>query len=370
MGSAARVGTESTIFAAPKAITEAALGDLDAAAETILMNLGAGSALGGFSSLGVNLLKRIPGAVSKGAELASKGADEATRALTVGRSPEVRAAIEKAANPTELAKVENYEKTIDHYTRDITQASEPFFQGIKSVRETSILHKKSQMSGLVDTGGWEQQKEAFGRLWNDFNILVHELDSTQSKGGIEIPLNKIKKWRADKTKELMEILDNKDSVGLFIFADNHKKEIGKLAKYQVEAYGLAPGAREFEAIYPSFQRYLEDPMWGAAGAAQKEYNRAISQSLSYQKPFREFFTKQYGFTEGRPDEVIDPAKIKPFLGSMNGAENDLKVAAWRDFTTGVKAEIDANKKWYSYSDATEKTKRCSLLTIWQILFKK
>lgn len=58
MGGAAGLGTEAAIVASPKALTEEALGDPEAAAETMLWSVGAGAALGTVSGAGKEIFKR------------------------------------------------------------------------------------------------------------------------------------------------------------------------------------------------------------------------------------------------------------------------------------------------------------------------
>lgn len=57
VGKAAEMGVESALFSTPRAITEAALGKPEDAAETLLISLGAGAVIGGVGSGGWNLAK-------------------------------------------------------------------------------------------------------------------------------------------------------------------------------------------------------------------------------------------------------------------------------------------------------------------------
>lgn len=88
LGAGAKLGTEAAAFAAPAAVTEAALGDPQAAAESLLWNIGVGAALGTVGGGGKELLGRAvkglvfaPGSATIASKLDAYASDQAVKSL-------------------------------------------------------------------------------------------------------------------------------------------------------------------------------------------------------------------------------------------------------------------------------------------------
>lgn len=88
LGAGAKLGTESLAFAMPAAVTEAALGDPQAAAESLLWNVGVGAALGTVGGGGKELLGRAlkglviaPGSGTIAAKLDGYASEQAVKSL-------------------------------------------------------------------------------------------------------------------------------------------------------------------------------------------------------------------------------------------------------------------------------------------------
>lgn len=92
INNATRLGVESAVVSAPQAVTEAALGDPELAAESILTNVGIGAFLGVMGPGAKELIKLGNTVVSKGADLVTKGTNAGRAALSVsGVSPAAQA---------------------------------------------------------------------------------------------------------------------------------------------------------------------------------------------------------------------------------------------------------------------------------------
>lgn len=78
LASGAKLGTEALVYAAPQAMTEAALGDPEGAAETVMWAMGSGAVLGGVGAVGKEIFSNVTKSMSGGnlAEAAEKYANE------------------------------------------------------------------------------------------------------------------------------------------------------------------------------------------------------------------------------------------------------------------------------------------------------
>jgi len=108
MTKAAASGIENAVVAAPQAITEAALGEPDRAAETLLMGLGIGSVFGAGGHLGGKMAAAI-----KESELANKAKTQIVEALKDKMNPNALAV--EALNPTvsKLGKTQAVEEAFN-----------------------------------------------------------------------------------------------------------------------------------------------------------------------------------------------------------------------------------------------------------------
>lgn len=133
-GKAAGLGVEGTVISTPRAITELALGDPEAAAESLIMGFGVGSVLGGVGSAGKELLKF---GKTKVQDLAKRRLDAQESAFKIiGASPANITKI-KSTSPDVANELPDFLRRITTEDRGALLNSKKLFEKVEGIKTTA-----------------------------------------------------------------------------------------------------------------------------------------------------------------------------------------------------------------------------------------
>lgn len=361
-GSAAKLGTEAGVIAAPKAITEEALGDHEAAAETLLYAIGGGAALGGLATGAKELFSRV----RKGAETAVGSAGEAAAGASTaldkvagayasvrGKGEEVKGALERAY-AQDAGRLARQDEILDRAVKAITEAGNPVLRAEDAITEAAIQQKPEQMWRLVDPSKRLEQRAASLEIWDDVRKELEFWKGTHAKGGLEGGVAKLDRWFKDFSATIGDALDKNVAIAhpekAYILLDNLKRQVGKQAQFGKSMLAVPEAARSFDELYHSIRDQLERvDVWGPAATAQRNVNRAYEAALSTRQKFEQHFVTQYGAVLGRPTDVFDPEKVHAFLSNVGTERNGLREQALADYARGMIQRMDAVEAHYTVS---------------------
>ncbi len=208
--------------------------------------------------------------------------------------------------------------------------------------------KVNQMARLVDPAQVAGQREAI----EDFGAKLQQaVEDLKARPTAEFSAKAERRVNAH-LMELGQAAVEGDGVKMFTVADNLKRMLGKEAQFGRGPFGLSAPAREFDALYHDLQQTLESPVWGGAGKAQQEVNRATARMLGEGKLFTRKFTTEFGGEMGRPSYVADPRAIKGFMGALTDAGNDLDAKGVDTWIEARKQFLDAASSNYTFDAAT------------------
>lgn len=376
-GKAAAGALEGSIYSAGSAASEAALGDHELTAESLLGSMKHGAIAGG-------LLGGAAGLFSRGAARAQDIEAVAARQLgdaTPGLGKAVREAsaadgaiesyISKVADSPEQAELlanawrrreqmfGKHEETLEEATRKVTSHLDDAIKAERAVDMVSFGEAKAgQMAKLVNPENVRGARDVAMNVYQDARATLEMLQADAAKGGAGIAVGKAAKQLQSFGQELEAILKPGTRAGeraggnvsaeLFSKLDDFKRAVGQGAQFGKGPFGMTEAAKEFDALYHRVRGALEnEEVWGKAAVAQREINEATAARLSTRREFGSTFTKEYGSEMGRPTYVANPEGAATYVRSLTSAKNDLKHRAIQDYISNEEKFLDAVERNYA-----------------------
>jgi hypothetical protein len=273
---------------------------------------------------------------------------EAYIAAKAGGNAEMRDLLSKgySRNVTRIAR---QEEILDTQARKLAEVGTRTFRAEDALNEIQFLEKPEQMARLVDKSLFGEARDASLRALQDMDAVLTNLEATSTKGGAEVAVRRLRKvWQDSFEKIAKTELSGGEAAArdLFIGLDNAKRQVGKAAQFGKTPFGLSEGAREFEGLYERLRLSLEDEsVWGAAGAAQREWNQSFSSGFARRKDFGQRLAVAIDEVSGRPVAEIDAGKAKSVLRNLEGAEGDQAVKSTHAFIDNFRSRLSAIEKY-------------------------
>lgn len=385
----ARGAVEGAAFGMGNTISESALGDADITAEKLmagakggalsglLLGGGLGAVEGAGSAMFGKLRSRLDAAREAKAEAApalaepnagspyramGEHADEAASSVVPERATSV---VETYANRFENAEElsnawKNREKLFAHHDDTLEQAtrsiSDDLTKAVKAENAVDMASfgesKAKQMAKLVpdnDMALRVSQRETAVDMGQKLKTLLSELKEANG-GGSPTAVNDLTKTVALFEKRADAAAKGSD---IFMYLDDLKRAVGKKARAGERRFGLTEAEEKFREFYekemiPALQ---DQSVWGAAGAAQEEINKAASARFATRGTMATNFFADYDKTGFARNEVADPAKVEAFVKNLTSARNDLRHQSLNDYIQRERSFLDAVEKHYSLTSA-------------------
>lgn len=405
---AGKLGTESAIMAAPQAVTEAALGDPDDAAETLVYAFGAGAALGAGGAGAKALLGRVFRGVGSGAQ-AARDAD-AVASVDAEMSPEAA----KAAWDEKFAKAQaesgGATKAVDavgeSYARQFKSMPEKQQEALayalknnvtKGIERNDLLNdvstelkntldvalradeditpriafgegKAEQMAKLVPADKAEAQLSRVVQMHREVEATAKFLDGLSDKGGSAATVKKLQqslesfnqKWEHSASTTY----DYETARDAYMYADKLKREVGKASGMGKSPMMRTDAEKEAFDLYHKLIPYLEDEaVWGAAGKAQREVNAATSKKLGLANRFASGFLADDESQAGNRFREFDAGKIKSYLKQILDVESKGSEKGLHNWFDGVRNQIEAVEGNYAVGSGDKEAFKAALSSI-------
>jgi enamine deaminase RidA (YjgF/YER057c/UK114 family) len=420
-GIAARLGTTivkeaaiNSLYETGEGISEAALGDHELTAESLLAHAKHGAVMGalfgaGFGTLGEGY-RAIKGA--RAAEQLVKQTAEATAKRTAEELATKELSTESAEQMAKLAK-EQFGAVSDDFVKVAKQAhaeesltdklankmisgryggtedeavarkiwdqrNTAFRKADEVVEEAGIkmvndINDMLKATKVVDQASWGAAKvEQMARLVDPNNVriaqeasedignlgwkTVSELQALQTKGGAEMFVNEATKIVRNYQEELAIIAKREKPehqvAKFFETTDKFKRDMDAIAhKGHSEAHEYVR-----KELLGNLRPMLEDgAIWGEkAGLAQAEMNAAKKAQLDASDMFESALLKDLDPKSKYGKWVANPERVKPFMTKMTNWERSLKedfVGQYMDTTDHM---LDTVKKHYQLDSAALK----------------
>lgn len=377
---AARGAVEGAAYGAGGAVSEAALGDHELTAESLLAGAKGGALAGGLLGGGGGLLAsalvpRVAPGLRDVEAVAARGLGDASPGLgrAVSEASAFDAAAEryaaKVSDTPEQAKLlsdawrrraevfGSHEELLERSTRQVTEHLDTALKAERAVDLASFGEaKEGQMARLVDSGKWREARDTALGVWQDSKAVIDELMADPTRGGSGVAVSRAQKWLEKFGNEIGAIATAKDKTEvarqLFTQLDDFKRAVGQNAMYGRGPFGLPEAAREFDSLYHRVRSALEDEgVWGRAAVAQREVNAATQARLATRRPFGSTFTTEYGSEAGRPIHVANPEGTATYVRNLTSAKNDLKHRALVDYVTSEEKFLDTVERHYQLTPA-------------------
>lgn len=392
LASGASLGTEAGLIAAPHAITEAALGDPDAAAETLLWSIGPGAVLGfvapSAKAIVRGALEGVPGLrISRAAKV---GAEELSQKATATATDTITAeVVDQAAGPVsgavdtagewwvnrqkvgdeakgalrrvlkdDAGALGRQEEMLDEAARAWKKVGDVAMK-VDDVVLPKIAFgegKAAQMAQLVDTTRWETASSVLNETRNLVDGKIAELESFVDKGGSDGVVKRLRKSLDAYEQKVMWSTGTQPSEEAvrdsFMYLDKLKRDVGKQAGMGLKPHQRNVAQTEAFNLYHQLIEPLEnEAAWGPAAAAQKAVNAATAKKLGTSEAFKSAFITDFEKKAGNAVSEFDPGDIKGYLRNVLGAENDLKERALTEWVAGLESQMGAVEQHYALTAA-------------------
>lgn len=268
-------------------------------------------------------------------------------ARRAGSNAELREvlATDYAARASKLSRAG---EALDEQARAMSTAGTKAMRQLEdTVNEIHFVAKPSQMAKLVDAARVDLQRDAVATMFQETKGTLDFLNSLNTKGGAEGAVKKLTKALADRTA----LGADASAAEMFIQADKLKRAVGQYAGFGRPTFMRTEAENEFAALYERLRVGLEDEsVWGAAGAAQREWNETFSMAKGRRDDFGRRFTVGIDQTAGPLGAGVitpemDAGKVKGFLGQLGGAEADQAIKTTESFIEGMRARVAAIEKY-------------------------
>lgn len=369
----ARGAAEGAFYGAGQTISESALGDSDITAEKLMAGAGRGALAGLAVGGGFGALEG--GASAAMGKLRSK-LDSVRAARDVAPTPSNLAPAEQASpavvpgsvvekyashfeNAEQLADAwknraklfARHDDTLEQATRSISDDLSKAVKAEQAVDMASFGEAKAaQMARLVPEGDMAArvaQREAALDIVGKTRAKLDEL-AAAGGGDAKVALKRL----SDKVSAVDNKLNTKSASDLFMELDNLKRAVGREANAGGKAFGLTEGQKLFREAYEDLRVSLENQdVWGAAGAAQADINKATAERLAIRNKFQGTFLTDYDKTGFVQQWAADPEKVGSFVRGLTSARNDLKQQTLLDYIQRHRQFLDDVEKHYQLSAA-------------------
>lgn len=351
---------EGAVYGAGRSVTEEALGDPELNGEKILSNIGLsamyGGALGGAFATGAEVLPKV---VDKAKEGMSKLADMfgATAkegyvkgsAFFSGKPEEL---IRQAVNDRDLAATSLSEK--NGVVKDFSQSIEDQYKDISKMSQ----HVSSKVRPMENRALLQDMDPALAGA--EFDKIHSSIDDTIAKLRSEpdiYPQSFARKAEVFKENMLKNLKESGqwDAPGAFEAINSFKKEIDPLMKFDRTASIAEKDAIDvLKGLRSEIKNSLENEnVWGRAGAAQSEFNDALTEHLHAEKMFRKNFMKKVPRLRGGEEFVVDPAKMRSFFRNINNETGAERLDILSEYMAKSEDLISTIEKRYEHLPNTE-----------------
>lgn len=261
---ATQLGVEGGVIAAPRTITEAALGDPEAAAESLMLGIGVGSVIGSGLQIGSAVGKKAKDLLNIGKEFASKTAgkifnaeDSALKIIgaTAGKANKMR-----ATDADVIKNLPNFLKAIGKEDKAAFFSSKRLLKKLEDIKEKSgktigdsldvMDNKVTQLFDMTDNVGRQEI------INNSFNIrkLKQKIDDTFIKPneglpGFEKQLKPIRKFIEELDTFMIKRNEGTEAIVSPKKLNEFRKNVDNLIKFEKD-----PGKRTLNDDMLSFVR--------------------------------------------------------------------------------------------------------------------
>lgn len=351
---------EGAVYGAGRSVTEEALGDPELNAEKVMSNIGLsamyGGALGGAFATGAEVLPKV---VDKAKEGMSKLADMfgATAkegyvkgsAFFSGKPEEL---IRQAVNERDLAATSLSEK--NGVVKDFSQSIEDQYKDISKMSQ----HVSSKVRPMENRALLQDMDPSLAGA--EFDKIHSSIDDTIAKLRSEpdiYPQSFARKAEVFKEHMLKNLKESGqwDAPGAFEAINSFKKEIDPLMKFDRTASIAEKDAIDvLKGLRSEIKNSLENEnVWGRAGAAQSEFNDALTEHLHAEKMFRKNFMKKVPRLRGGEEFVVDPAKMRSFFRNINNETGAERLDILSEYMAKSENLISTIEKRYEHLPNTE-----------------
>jgi len=260
-----------------------------------------------------------------------------------------------------VTRIVKQEEILDKNARILAERGSAVMRGEEVLNRVNFTERPDQFAKLLDPTKLDVAADAAVKMTQRVDALVTELEQTAMKGGNEVGVRRLRKMLQDTYAKHASMVDGGGENALrdlYMSTYKLKQEVGKVSGFGKAPYLRSEGENLFSQAYEELRVGLEDEaVWGAAGAANREWNETFSAALARRQDFGGRFGVSIDQVSGVPKPEVDFDKARSILNDLRGtADDDIRqgVRSAEAFIDGNRQRIAAIEKYADLGPAEVK----------------